>query len=134
MESRPRVLVIDDEPSMLGIAQRTLRRSAEVLAFRDPQAALDELLFRTPDLVVSDLCMPGLSGIDVWLRLNTVAPVLANTMVLMTGGATAPAEAALLQSFPEWRVLYKPFSPTQLQERVAYGLSLAAPDHRWRAP
>lgn len=64
--SPPRVLIIDDEPVVALFAHRVLKGAGmEVSAVSDPRLALDALVTFRPDLVLMDLHMPGVSGIEL---------------------------------------------------------------------
>jgi len=64
--NRKRVVVVDDLAPILGEVSAMLRESFEVVGmFSDGAAALDGVLKLEPDLVVLDVSMPGMSGIEV---------------------------------------------------------------------
>jgi signal transduction histidine kinase/CheY-like chemotaxis protein len=90
------VLVIDDDPSMLRLIERTLRSLPVVpgcvLAACGGQEGLDMLAAERPDLVLLDLAMPEISGYDV-LRVIHEEPAYAHVLtVLMTGIAIGEGE------------------------------------------
>ena len=61
-----RIVVVDDQPDVLDTVGMLLRRDGhDVRAFRDPRAAVDAVLAERPDVLLTDLGMPGLSGWDV---------------------------------------------------------------------
>lgn len=77
--SGPRILVVDDEPAI----RRTLRtnllaRGYDVVAVETGEEALRCVAEHTPDLVILDLMLPGLSGLDVChaLRAESAVPIL----------------------------------------------------------
>jgi signal transduction histidine kinase/ABC-type phosphate/phosphonate transport system substrate-binding protein/ActR/RegA family two-component response regulator len=115
--ARARVLVVDDEPVVCATLARMLAEH-EVVTAQDGQGALS-LLERDPDfdVILCDLQMPGLSGVDVYQRLATRAPQLARRMLFLTGGAFTPRAQEFLAGHPgDW--LAKPFDPAQLRARV----------------
>jgi len=69
--NRPRVIIADDHPAMLEAAVRLLERDHEVVATAvDGAAALEAVPALRPDVVVLDISMPGLTGIEVARRLK----------------------------------------------------------------
>ena len=83
MRDRPgRVLVVDDEPDLLWALERNLRDEGyEVLTASDGRAALQVAHRHRPDLVVLDVAMPGLDGLEVCRRLRR-DPALGSVPVL----------------------------------------------------
>ncbi|AXC15027.1 Chemotaxis regulator - transmits chemoreceptor signals to flagelllar motor components CheY [Acidisarcina polymorpha] len=73
-ESR-RVLVVDDEPIIATTLATILRMNGFfATAFTDPVKALASALVDTPDLLISDIVMPGLSGIDLAIQIKALCP------------------------------------------------------------
>ena len=66
MGAKKRILVVDDEPSTLGLLRAILKHEKfEVLEARSGEEALEILENQTVDLVISDLRMPGMSGVEL---------------------------------------------------------------------
>lgn len=108
--TRGRVLVVDDDPAVLGALRRALEREHEVIACGDPReaAGLIESGERY-DVVFCDLMMPTLNGDALHARAVSKDRQLADRFVFITGGATRPALNDFLASVPNER-LEKPFS------------------------
>src|SRR5205807_10154576 len=71
-----RILVVEDDPTVAAIFVRYLRREGyEVLTAEDGRSALDVAVSSQPDLVVLDIMLPGLDGLEVCRRLRAKAPV-----------------------------------------------------------
>ena len=87
-----RVLIVDDEPSVRRALRGFLERSGlAVVEAESADRALEILEHDAPvDAVVSDVLMPGVSGIAFYDRLVTVAPELATRVVFLTGAAQNP--------------------------------------------
>ena len=109
----PRILIVDDEP-MIGTTLRVLLSDDHdvVLAEsgRDARAHLEEERF---DLVLCDLMMPGVSGMDLHRWLSDRSPELARRMVFMTGGVFTDEAREFLDGVPNPRI-EKPFDTKQL--------------------
>lgn len=90
--ARPRVLVVDDDVIVLRALTRGLARYAEVVALDSGEAALrflrEDAAF---DLVLCDVNLRGMSGLDVYAALAREMPVAASRLVLMSGDPTVPA-------------------------------------------
>jgi len=106
-----RLLIVDDEPAI----RRALKRWFERRGWRadeapDGQAALDRLLEGTEEyaLIISDLKMPGLSGIELHRRLRADRPDLLRRLLFSTGDLASP-EAARFLGETTCPVLEKPF-------------------------
>jgi len=69
--SNGRVLVVDDEPIVREILERYLHRGGfDVATASDGQAALDSFEANHPDLIVLDLMLPGIDGLEVFRRIR----------------------------------------------------------------
>ncbi|WP_181180420.1 PAS domain S-box protein [Mesorhizobium sp. B1-1-7] len=118
-ENQPRssglrhALIIDDEPDVAGSLSDILElmgiKSRVALVWESGAATLSG--YMPPDIVFSDLRMPGISGIAIYRELLAERPDLARRFVLVTGdliGAKAEIEALPAQQRPQ--ILEKPFS------------------------
>jgi PAS domain S-box-containing protein len=119
---RGRVLVIDDEPLVLGAVCRLLDDEHEVTAFTSGQQALDRLLAGDRfDLLLCDLMMPEMRGDELFSILEARFPEIAARMVFMTGGAVTDLASAFAAERPN-AVIEKPFDASALvafvRERV----------------
>jgi PAS domain S-box-containing protein len=120
-----RVLLVDDEPIIVRALTRALGARAAVVGETVSERALDLILAEPGfDVVVCDVMMPGMSGIDLHARVARAKPEAAARMVFVTGGAYAPRERAYLERIPNLR-LEKPFHVARLVaaiEQVARGV------------
>lgn len=96
---RRRVLVVDDEPMILSSMKRTLSEMHDVEAVNGGQQAIHRLQQGARfDVILCDLMMPGITGMEVYGHVCAVSPEQARRMVFVTGGAfTAEAQAFLEQ-------------------------------------
>src|SRR5262249_4906379 len=116
----PRIAVLDDEARLVAILEMVLRRGGyEVEGFSAPETALAALGARRFDLLLSDLKLPGLDGLDVLERLRAVDPDLpAGMMPAQPLGARAVG-ALKLGAFDSAE---KPFENDALRAVVAGAL------------
>ena len=117
LRSAARVLVVDDEPH-LGAALRRSLGGHEVDVVRSGAEALRKLESSGYDMVLCDLMMPGMSGMQLFARIQRSWPSLAKRVVFMTGGAFTPETQAFLEEAPNARVL-KPFDLAELRTLVS---------------
>jgi PAS domain S-box-containing protein len=110
---RGRILVIDDEECIRKIVGRMLDGHKIVLASSGREAK--EILSDDTDfdVILCDLMMPGLSGMDLWTWLKAKEPLLLDRLVFITGGAFTPVTRDFLAK-TEHPQLKKPFELDQL--------------------
>jgi DNA-binding response OmpR family regulator len=115
MTATPRVLVIEDDPNVSEVVTRYLEREGyAVVNAADGQAGLELALSDPPDLVVLDLMLPSLSGLEVCRRLRAEAPV--PVIMLTARGEEVDRIAGLELGADDY--VAKPFSPRELTARV----------------
>jgi CheY-like chemotaxis protein len=105
------VLIVDDEETIRRALHRFYsRRGWTVTEAEDGAAALDRLVDTTQsfDLVLSDVKMPTVSGIELHAALNAARPDLLGRLVFCTGEVESPTVAAFVAE-TGCRVLLKPF-------------------------
>ena len=112
---RRRVLVVDDEPVLAEIIARMLRHEYQVEVLIDARAALKRLLEEPPhDVVLCDLMMPAMTGMDLYEEVTRLRPELGDRFVFMTGGAFTDRAAEFLSRVPNDRI-DKPFNRSALK-------------------
>ena len=119
----PRILVIDDEPLIGSLIARLLGQGCEVVAVTRATDGLERLELQDDfDLVLCDLMMPDVTGMDVHAALVARGSVHAATMVFLTGGAFAGEAGQFLADVPN-ACLEKPFPAEELRAAVLRGLA-----------
>ncbi|HYS79079.1 MAG TPA: ATP-binding protein [Anaeromyxobacteraceae bacterium] len=115
--TRVRVLVVDDEPMVARAIARTLS-AHDVTVLHSGAAALERLRQDAGyDVVLCDLMMPEVNGMDLHERLLLEAPATSERLVFMTGGAFTSQAREFLARVPNARV-DKPFEPAALRALV----------------
>jgi PAS domain S-box-containing protein len=112
-----RVLVIDDEPQIRALAKEALASHDLTLA-ESGRAAIACMTEATFDVIVCDLVMPDLTGMDVYEHAEVNAPGELSKFVFMTGGAFTERARAFIAAHGI-SVLDKPFSSEKLAAVVA---------------
>jgi DNA-binding NtrC family response regulator len=122
----PRVLVIDDEPHF-GTLMVRLLEGHDVVALTSAREALDLIAAGEErfDVVLCDLNMPQMSGMDFVECLRSMAPELVDRVIIITGGAFTPRATAFLEQtvLPK---LEKPFDLPALRAVVREQLARRA--------
>lgn len=117
MSSKKRILVVDDEPNIREVVELYLRREGyEVEVTGDGAAALMAIERKTPDLIVLDLMLPVLGGIQVARVLRQGDEHDIPIIMLTAKGDEADRVAGLELGADDY--LTKPFSPKELVARV----------------
>ena len=120
-----RLLVVDDEPAIRSLITATLAGSDwQITAVSDGVSAIDSAHLIPPDLILLDVGLPGISGIEVLARLRSQDDTAGVPVVFLTG--LAPQ----LGPVPDG-LLVKPFTPATLRETID---CFAAPSTRLTRP
>ncbi|WP_326714416.1 MULTISPECIES: response regulator transcription factor [unclassified Streptomyces] len=110
-----RVLVVDDDPTVAEVVAGYLDRAGyDVVRAADGPAALDRAAAHGPDLVVLDLMLPGMDGLEVCRRLRARGPV---PVIMLTARGDEDERILGLEVGADDYVT-KPFSPRELVLRV----------------
>lgn len=110
---RLKILVVDDERGIRDLLRRYLQHH-EVEFAPSGRAALAALTANPlRDLILCDVMMPDLTGVEVHTRIKALSPQLAERFVFITGGAFGAETQAVLEDLPNQR-LYKPFGRAEI--------------------
>jgi two-component system, OmpR family, alkaline phosphatase synthesis response regulator PhoP len=114
-----RVLVVEDEHDIAGLIKHTLERSGEmaVETISSGDAALKFVTERTPDLIILDLNLPVLSGVEV-CRILRSRPNTAQTPIIMLTARTSESDRVIGLDVGADDYVTKPFSLRELAARV----------------
>lgn len=123
MASSPRVLVVDDDPSILRLAQFNLEADGfEVTLANDGQEGLDVFLAGRYDVLLLDLMMPRLDGFELLERVRATEAGASVPVFMLTARAT-PEDMARAKEFGVAGYLRKPFDPAELGTALRDGLA-----------
>lgn len=110
-----RILVVDDDETVAEVVSRYLRREGfAVDVVTDGRVAVERALADPPDLVILDLMLPGIDGLEVCRRLRALAPV--PVIMLTARGQESDRVVGLELGADDY--VAKPFSPKELVARV----------------
>ncbi|MDP3766750.1 MAG: response regulator, partial [Dehalococcoidia bacterium] len=114
--AKRRVLVVDDEASICTLCERLLQELCDVEVAASGEAALARLSQGRFDLLLTDVFMPGMDGIELIRQAAHRQPDLK--IVVMTGSMAGAVEQRLMANGRSHEVLRKPFQATALQDVI----------------
>ncbi len=118
-----RILLVDDEVSILEVFRRVLsRRGYEVDTSADGEDAFSRILQTDYDLVLCDIQMPNVNGIDIYQRLRKKRPEMLDRIVFISGDSINEETRAFMKTVGN-RFLNKPIMFDELVETIAQALS-----------
>jgi len=117
--SNAKILVIDDEPSILNLVTSYLRKEGyEVFSASDGPSGLKSAQAYKPDLIVLDIMLPGMDGIELLTRLRRESDVY----VIMLTAKTEETDKIVGLTVGADDYVTKPFSPRELVARIKAAL------------
>ncbi|GMV41233.1 MAG: sigma-54-dependent Fis family transcriptional regulator [Myxococcales bacterium] len=120
LTGRPVILVVDDDTSNLASLQRVFEREElDVIAAEDGRAALDILRRQRVDVVLTDVMMPGITGMDLLKTVRTVSPEAE--VILMTAFGTIETAVEAMKD-GAYDFITKPFKRIQVVRSVRRAL------------
>ncbi|MGZ5181831.1 MAG: sigma 54-interacting transcriptional regulator [Ramlibacter sp.] len=135
--SGARILVVDDDADMLRLLSMRLHAAGyQVAAVPSAEAALAQLAVERPQLVLSDVRLPGRDGLSLFDDIRRQHPSLP--VILLTAHGTIP-DAVEATARGVFGYLTKPYEPRELLDKIAQAVALGsdstaqvAPDEAWR--
>ena len=135
---RSRILVVDDDPDMLRLLSMRLGAAGyQVTAVGSAEAALAQLEIERPQLVLSDVRLPGRDGLALFAEVRSRHPSLP--VILLTAHGTIP-DAVEATARGVFGYLTKPYEAKELLDKIAQALALSTPagpsrraDEAWRS-
>ena len=119
MGSKPKILIVDDEASIRDLCSRILGPAYEIVTAADGPSAIALAVQSLPDLLLTDLKMPGMTGLEAARQIVAAAPEVS--VVVMTGFSEFDSLLETVR-FGVNGFLMKPFSPDDLRKTVEEGL------------
>jgi len=118
------IVVVDDEPITLKQLRRILEKEGHrVSAFSNPRRALDHIESNPCDVLISDVRMPAMDGMELMTRVKARFPDIE--VILITGYASLDGAVEAVRE-GAFHYLEKPFTPDRVRERVGQALDLLA--------
>jgi two-component system, OmpR family, alkaline phosphatase synthesis response regulator PhoP len=121
------ILVIDDEKDLIELVSYNLQKEGFVVkCARDGESGLAAAAADTPDLVIVDLMMPGIDGLEVCRRLRTDSRTAAVPIIMLTAKSAESDRVVGLELGAD-DYITKPFSPRELAARIKAVLRRSSP-------
>jgi CheY-like chemotaxis protein len=120
VRSLQRILHVEDVPSIQVVTRIALEKLGgfTVLSCASAHAALEQAQTFQPDLILLDVMLPQMSGIELLRRLAPLVDLQRTVVVLLTGQPDDPASPDELQRLGVRKLLHKPFDPLQLAAQL----------------
>ena len=116
--AKPKILVIEDEPDILEVITYNLEREGhKVISCRNGEQGLSQIRTDNPDLVILDLMLPGMDGVDVCQQVKS-DPVTRSIPIIMVTAKSEESDVVLGLGIGADDYIAKPFSPRELVARV----------------
>jgi DNA-binding response OmpR family regulator len=113
-EYRPRVLVVDDESVIADTLAEILTRSGYAAeSAYDGASALETALLKPPELLITDVVLPGMSGIELAIQMRRIFPD-CKTLLFSGQASTSDMLASARQAGHHFTLLTKPVHPKDL--------------------
>lgn len=130
----PRVLIADDEAHITCVVAGRLQAAGFlVVTARDGEEAFELACQHNPALVVTDLQMPRMSGLDLAAKLKAHGPTSSTPVIMLTARGYVLDEAELKRTNVRC-VMNKPFSARELVRKVSDMLAMEGPADATPAP
>ena len=123
VQSRPRILIVDDDPAIRRLLRAVLQRDYTLEEASTGDKALGILPAFAPDLVLLDIAMPGIDGYETCRRLKSVA-VNTALQVIMVSAKSSKQEQLQAYEAGAGDYVIKPFDPQDLLARVQLHIQL----------
>jgi DNA-binding response OmpR family regulator len=132
---KTRVLVVEDESDIAGLVKHTLERSGDAIVevANSGDQALKYASERAPDLIILDLNLPVLGGLEV-CRLLRTRPGTAKTPIIMLTARTTESDRVIGLDAGADDYITKPFSPRELAARVRAVMRRGRPEESGPPP
>lgn len=118
MSQVPAVLIVEDDPPTRHLLEALVRRHHyEAVAAGDGRTALQSLETRDFEVILLDLLLPEVDGLEILLRVERTAPQLLHRVIVVT--AALPAEYFACEPIRSvWSIVRKPFELSALEEQL----------------
>ena len=119
MDNHKRILLVDDDAAILELLTASLQNAGEIETAANGEEALERLQQASYDVVVTDLKMPGMGGLELLRRVGHLCPNARVIVMTADSGPDTVAESLRNHAFT---YLAKPFSITVLQDAIQQAL------------
>jgi putative nucleotidyltransferase with HDIG domain len=130
MGPKPKILMVDDEIDYLTLIKlRLVNEGFDVVTFDNAQDVLENVEKLAPDLIVSDIMMPGMDGIEMFRKIRELGPPYGETPLIFISGKDDPQSKIDALHLGAEDFLTKPADLTVLAARIR---NIIRRDAKWR--
>ncbi len=122
-EDRPTILIVDDEPFNLDLLEQELIDDYALVKAEDGEGALQQAEACDPDLILLDVRMPGMSGLEVVQHLRESERYVTTPVIMLTAQSGLDAQVEGLDAGAD-DYITKPFEPENLHARIRSALRI----------
>jgi two-component system chemotaxis response regulator CheY len=113
-----RILIVEDDPNLRIVIRMVLERAGyEIAEARHGAEALESIVVEMPDLVIADMTMPVMNGVELIDRIHANPPTASLPVILLSGLKVDSAVSRLVSA-----VVLKPFEPADLLASIEHAL------------
>lgn len=117
VETKKKVLVVDDEPNVRSLSRRILSQSFNVIEAEDGRQAIEIASTQNPDIILMDIMMPKMDGITACHKIKN-NPLLKSIPVIMVTAIGFELNIKLSLRIGAQGYVTKPFVPTDLIDNI----------------
>ena len=126
-EQKEKILIVDDEPSVLRLVNNLLKEEYTIKTVENGKKALDSVGTFKPDLVLLDMMMPALSGVEVCRKLRADSKTKNLRVVFLTVVPHSKEGVDVLKELRALDYITKPFEAKDFIKRVKEALKSETP-------
>ena len=117
LSSKPMILLVEDNPDLVDFLKTTLDVKYQVSTASNGREALEKLDTITPDLIISDVVMPEMDGMELTTRVKSDLKISHIPIILLTSKSSAASKLEGMRSGADYYV-EKPFYPEILEQNI----------------
>jgi DNA-binding response OmpR family regulator len=114
---KKKILIVEDDPDIRIMMEYILREDYDLVLCEDGRSGIDKAVEERPDLILLDIYMPGISGLEVCKAVRDNSEISSTPVILLTAGALKE-EVSEGYAIGADDYIFKPFEPEELIERI----------------
>jgi len=114
---KKKILIVEDDPDIRTMMTFILRDDYDLVLCEDGRCGIDKAMEEKPDLILLDIYMPGISGLDVCKAVRDTPEISSTPIIMLTAGAFKD-EVTKGYAIGADDYVFKPFEPEELKERI----------------
>ena len=114
---KKKILIVEDDLDIRIMMEYILREDYDLVLCEDGRSGIDKAVEERPDLILLDIYMPGISGLEVCKAVRDNSEISSTPVILITAGALKE-EVSEGYAIGADDYIFKPFEPEELIERI----------------